>query len=76
MKFLINQNCLILKYNGDVDSSENIFHVVDILYNKRDEISKNIKYDLSGYKIATHHGCHYCKVHYDDTIGEARDQYH
>ena len=28
-----------LKYeSGDVDSSENIFHVVDILYNKRDEI--------------------------------------
>ncbi len=47
------------------------FHVVDILYNKRDEIFKNIKYDLSGYKIATHHGCHYCKVHYDDTIGES-----
>ncbi len=63
-----------LKYeSGDVDSSENIFHVVDILYNKRDEISKNIKYDLSGYKIATHHGCHYCKVHYDDTIGGVRD---
>ena len=63
-----------LKYEkGDVDSSKNIFHVVDILYSKRDEISKNIKYDLSDYTIATHHGCHYCKVHYDDTIGGVRD---
>lgn len=58
---------------GDLDSSANIFHVVDILYNKKDEISKNIKYDLSKFKIATHHGCHYCKVHYDDTIGGVRN---
>ncbi|MCQ2964696.1 MAG: CoB--CoM heterodisulfide reductase iron-sulfur subunit B family protein [archaeon] len=58
---------------GDLNSSDNIFHVVDILYNKQEEISRNIKYDLSKYKIATHHGCHYCKVHYDDTIGGVRN---
>ena len=57
---------------GDLDSST-IFHLVDILYNKKEEISKNIKYDLSKFKIATHHGCHYCKVHYDDTIGGVRN---
>ena len=63
-----------LKYEkGDLDSTENIFHVVDILYAKKDEIAKHIKYDLSGYRIATHHGCHYCKVHYEDTIGGVRD---
>lgn len=58
---------------GDLDSSANIFHLVDILYNKKDEIHKHIKYDLSKFKIATHHGCHYCKVHYDDTIGGVRN---
>ena len=58
---------------GNIDSSENIFHVVDILYNKKNEIAKNIKFDFSKFKIATHHGCHYCKVHYNDTIGGIRD---
>lgn len=54
-------------------SSENIFHVVDILYIKKDEISKYLKFDLSDFRIATHHGCHYCKVHYEDTIGGFRN---
>ena len=36
-------------------------------------MKKHIKYDLSDYKIATHHGCHYCKVHYEDTIAGVRD---
>ncbi|MCQ2972320.1 MAG: CoB--CoM heterodisulfide reductase iron-sulfur subunit B family protein [archaeon] len=58
---------------GDIDSTKNLFHVVDILYKKKDELSKHIKYDLSDFKIATHHGCHYCKVHYDDTIGGYRN---
>ena len=63
-----------MKYKeGDIDSSKNIFHVVDILYSKKEEIAKNIKFDLSKFKIATHHGCHYCKVHYNDTIGGIRD---
>lgn len=58
---------------GDIDSSENLFHIVDIFYKNKDEISKLIKRDLSKFTIATHHGCHYCKVHYDDTIGGHRD---
>ena len=50
-----------LKYEkNDLKPTENIFHVVDILYAKKDEIKKHIKYDLSDYTIATHHGCHYC----------------
>lgn len=63
-----------LKYEkDDLKPTENIYHVVDILYGKKDEIKDKIKYDLSDYKIATHHGCHYCKVHYEDTIGGVRD---
>ena len=63
-----------LKYEkNDLTPTENIFHVVDILYGRKDEIKKHIKYDLSDYKIATHHGCHYCKVHYEDTIAGVRD---
>lgn len=63
-----------LKYEkNDLTPTENIFHFVDILYGKKDEIKNHIKYDLSQYKIATHHGCHYCKVHYEDTIAGVRD---
>ncbi|WP_409201078.1 ferredoxin:CoB-CoM heterodisulfide reductase subunit HdrB [Methanobrevibacter sp. DSM 116169] len=73
-KLFRDSNLDEMQYEKDsIDSRENIFHVVDILYNKKEEIAKNIKFDVSKFKIATHHGCHYCKVHYNDTIGGIRD---
>ncbi|MBX7077090.1 MAG: CoB--CoM heterodisulfide reductase iron-sulfur subunit B family protein [Methanobacteriaceae archaeon] len=61
-------------YNkGDTDSRENIFHVVEVLYNNRDKISDLCKYNLSDFRIATHHACHYCKVHYEDTVDGVRN---
>jgi len=63
-----------LKYNlEDMDSTNNIFHAVEILYNKADEIQDLVEVDLSGLKVAAHHACHYCKVHHKDTIGNVRD---
>ena len=59
--------------SGETDPSMNIFHVAEILFNKREEISKLIELDLSGFKIASHHACHYCKVHYNDTIEGIRN---
>ncbi|MDR1820525.1 MAG: CoB--CoM heterodisulfide reductase iron-sulfur subunit B family protein [Methanobrevibacter sp.] len=53
---------------GSLDSLNNIFHVVEILFNKKDEIAKYLTVDLSKFRIATHHACHYCKVQYEDTI--------
>ena len=62
------------KYKVDeVDSRNNIFHTVEILFNKADEIEDYPKIDLSQFKVASHHACHYCKVHYKDTIGNLRD---
>ena len=58
---------------GDMDPTLNIFHVAEIFFNKRDEISSLVKVDLSGLRGATHHGCHYSKVHYNDTIEGVRD---
>lgn len=63
-----------LKYNaGDIDSRNDIFHVAEILYNKADEIKDLVEVDLSKFKVAAHHACHYCKVHHKDTIGNARN---
>lgn len=63
-----------MEYTQDsMDPSKNIFHVAEILFNKKDEISKLVTVDLSGFKIATHHACHYCKVHYNDTIEGVRE---
>ncbi|WP_394339556.1 ferredoxin:CoB-CoM heterodisulfide reductase subunit HdrB [Methanosphaera sp. BMS] len=52
----------------DINPRDDITHVVDVLYYLKDEIPKHKKRDLSGITIATHHGCHYCKVHYNDTL--------
>lgn len=63
-----------LKYNlENIDSRSNIFHTVEILYNKADKIPDLVEVDLSGFKVAAHHACHYCKVHQKDTIGNERD---
>lgn len=58
---------------GNMDPAKNIFHVAEILFNKREEISRMVKIDLSGFNVASHHACHYCKVHYNDTIEGVRD---
>ncbi len=60
-------------HKGDIDPVNDITHAAEILYAHRDELSKYKKVDLSGIKIATHHGCHYCKVHYHDTLEGVRD---
>lgn len=63
-----------LKYKAeDMDSRDNIFHAVEILYNKADEIEDMVEVDLSGFRVASHHACHYCKVHHKDTIGNVRN---
>jgi heterodisulfide reductase subunit B len=59
---------------GDFDSHSNIFHAAEILWNKTAEIKEIPKLDLSDFKIASHHACHYCKVHYkEETIGNMRN---
>jgi heterodisulfide reductase subunit B len=58
---------------NEMDPSKNIFHVAEILFNKREEISKLVKVDLTGFKVASHHACHYCKVHYKDTLEGVRN---
>jgi heterodisulfide reductase subunit B len=58
---------------NDMDPTKNIFHVAEIFFNKRDKISEQVKVDLTGFRVASHHACHYCKVHYNDTIEGIRE---
>lgn len=58
---------------GNINPTNNIFHVVELLYNKREEISKIIDIDLSSINIASHHACHYCKVQYQDVLEGVRN---
>ncbi len=58
---------------NSLDATNNITHVVEVIYKLRDKLKDFQERDLSGIKIATHHGCHYCKVHADDTIGGIRN---
>jgi len=60
-------------HKGDIDPQKNIFHVAEVLFNKKDTIEDLSKVDFSQFNIAAHHACHYCKVHYQDTLGGVRD---
>lgn len=73
-KIFEDSNIPDLTYNvEDMDSRDNIFHVAEILFNKAGEIEDLVEIDLSGFRVASHHACHYCKVHHNDTIGNVRD---
>ncbi len=73
-KILYDSNLEKMEYTqNNIDPVKNIFHVAELFFNKREEISSLVKVDLSGFKVATHHACHYCKVHYNDTIEGVRD---
>lgn len=60
-------------HEDDMNSRDNIYHAAEILYSKASEIENIPKIDLSHFKVASHHACHYCKAHHKDTIGNARD---
>lgn len=60
-------------HRGDMDPHQNIFHSAEILHSKMREIDAFPKLDFSQFSAATHHACHYCKIHYQDTIGGVRN---
>ncbi|MGA9079759.1 MAG: CoB--CoM heterodisulfide reductase iron-sulfur subunit B family protein [Halobacteriota archaeon] len=46
-----------------------IYHAAEVLYVIRESLIERATLSLSGIKVATHHGCHYTKVFYDEVIG-------
>ncbi len=63
-----------MKYQaGDMSSENNVFHMVEVLYSKADEMVEKITKDFSDIRIASHHACHYCKVYPDHAITDSRN---
>lgn len=54
-----------LEYKGGVT----VYHASEVLYVIKDSLAERAKSSLSQLKVATHHGCHYTKVFYDQVIG-------
>lgn len=58
---------------GTMNSEKNVFHMVEVLYDKKDELNDYIFKDFSDIKVASHHACHYCKIFPDDAILDHRN---
>ena len=60
------------KYPGQYEILEDlnlkIIHDLDFLYLIRNEIVKNLKFDLKGLKVAVHYGCHYLNLDRDKDV--------
>jgi len=54
-----------LEYTGGVT----VYHAAEALHAIRDSLAERAKLSLSQTSVATHHGCHYTKVFYDQVIG-------
>ncbi len=46
-----------------------VYHAAEVLYVMKDSLAERAKSSLSQLKVATHHGCHYTKVFYDQVMG-------
>jgi heterodisulfide reductase subunit B len=53
------------EYRGGVT----IYHAAEVLYAMREVLAERAKLSLSDVNVATHHGCHYTKVFYDEVTG-------
>ena len=53
------------EYSGGVT----IYHAAEVLYAMREVLAERAKLSLSDVTVATHHGCHYTKVFYDEVTG-------
>lgn len=54
---------------GDMEEQGNIFHVLELLFRKKSNLSEKVKIDFSGLKVAAHHACHYYKFRAEDMLG-------
>ncbi len=53
------------EYNGGIT----VYHAAEVLYALKEVLAERARLSLSDVNIATHHGCHYTKVFYDEVTG-------
>lgn len=53
------------EYNGGVT----VYHGAEVLYAMKEILAERATLSLADVNIATHHGCHYTKVFYDEITG-------
>jgi heterodisulfide reductase subunit B len=58
-------NAASYEYVGGVT----VYHSAEILYAIKEILAERARFSLSDVNIATHHGCHYTKVFYDEITG-------
>jgi len=54
-----------VEYKDDL----HVFHAAEVLHSLRAMLRKRSRGTLKGVRVATHHGCHYTKIFYDEVIG-------
>jgi len=54
-----------VEYKDDL----HVFHAAEVLHSLRATLRKRSFGTLKGVRVATHHGCHYTKIFYDEVIG-------
>lgn len=71
---LINDVLKAVKY--EYKGGVTVYNAAEVLYAMKESLIERTRLSLSGLKIATHHGCHYNKIFYDEIVGGHWDTLH
>jgi heterodisulfide reductase subunit B1 len=61
-------NMVLKAVNYEYKGGVTVYHGAEMLYAMKESLTKRATLSLIGLMIATHHGCHYLKVFYDEVI--------
>ena len=61
-------NDVLKAVNYEYKGGVTVYHAAEVLYAMKENLMKRATLSLSGLKIATHHGCHYSKVFYNEVV--------
>ena len=62
-------NNVLKAVNYEYERGVTIYHSAEVLYAIKEILAERARFSLSDVNIATHHGCHYTKVFYDEITG-------
>ena len=62
-------NDVLKTVNYEYKGGVTVYHAAEVLYSLKEILAERAKFSLSKVNIATHHGCHYTKVFYDEVTG-------